>query len=90
MAQKVVQVGSYYRKGKLINKKGYERMQDIERGPIGRKQALPRVQHTIYLKSNSGLFKGRKRVEGSGDSTGIIRELSKGRILGRTKKFATV
>lgn len=89
MAQKVVQVTGYMRKRRKVS--GYERLQDIDRGPIGKKRTYPRIQKTIYLQDRLGKFKGRKRTlpYERHDTTGIIRELSAGRIVGRSKSFKT-
>ena len=46
-----------------------------------------KVYHTIYTQiPKTGLMKGRKKVEGIGDRTGILLDPSTGRIFGRSPK----
>ena len=78
---KIVKVAPYKRKGKDVL--GYKRKQLEKRGDFIDKKKYPQVTRTTFLKDTRGLFKGRKRVEGRGDLTGIFRE-KKGRIIGRT------
>jgi len=56
-----------------------------KRGKFGKKLKFPKVTHTMYIQNPvSGLMEGREGVRGVGDRTGIIRERSLSRVVGRT------
>lgn len=79
----IVKVTSYRRKGRIV--RGHSRRQLEHRGKF-QSPEQDNVQRTFWKKGhpqNRSWFNGRKRVQGRGDGTSILRE-NKGRILGRT------
>jgi len=87
MVKRVVSVSRYKRKGRWVS--GYDTLRDTDRGSLGRKQSFPYTQKTISTKDALGRFTGRRRTTSGekSDTTGILREMSKGRVIGRTKAF---
>lgn len=65
-------------KGKLRKNPSRGKFKDISK---------EKVYHTMFKQDKkTGLLKGRARVEGKGDGTGLIREGGAGRIIGRVSK----
>ena len=82
MVYKIIKVNAYRRKGKYVS--GHKRKHKFNRGTFKIPKSIRDLNKTIYIRDKYRRFKGRKRVKGRGDFTGVIRE-KQGRIIGRTK-----